>query len=136
MSYIPDCRTDEYYNQKYLNEKDAEFVRGFDWCTEMAADNLFDNLTDFFPEDSYFGHILCEELPVSMQEEYEWQVSFGAEGENPPPEKRVVKTYADLLRMQLIDWIESERDQLITSMIDGMEEEEYQTIKQKVDDKK
>lgn len=128
MSGIPECRTDEYYNQKYLNETDKEFLRGFDWCTEMAADNFFDNMFDFFGSDSYFEHILSEKLPEEMQDEYDYEMSY-----NGTTEHRKIKTYADLLRAKLLDWIEYERDELIVSMIDGMKEEEYETIKAKID---
>lgn len=44
MSYIPDCRTDKAYNERYLNADDAEFVRGYDWCAERVVENAFDNL--------------------------------------------------------------------------------------------
>lgn len=129
MSYIPDCRRDEYYNQKYLTEKNAEFIRGFDWCTENAMDVFFDNMEEFFDSDSYLMHILKEEIPEEEHEEYEWVNSFGDKTE----EKRVVKTYLDAIRAQLLDWVESERDELITSMIDSMDEDEYNSIKEKVD---
>lgn len=128
MSYIPDCRKDEYYNQKYLNEKDSEFIRGFDWCAEMAMDNFFNNIDDFFERDSYIMHILNEEIPETDHEEYVMESSFdGTE------EKRTIKTYLDKIRAYLIDWVEGERDQLITSMIDDMDKDEYKRIKDKVD---
>ena len=128
MSYIPDCRSDEYYNQKYLNEKDGEFVRGFDWCAEMAMDNFFDNIENFFCNDSYLMHTLNEEMPEEMHDEYVWVDSF-----NETEEKRTIKTYLDAIRAHLIDWVESNRDELITSMIDAMSEDEYKRIKGKVD---
>ena len=128
MSYIPDCRKDEYYNQKYLNEKDSEFVRGFDWCAEIAMDNFFNNIDDFFERDSYIMHILNEEIPEMDHEEYVMESSFdGTE------EKRTIKTYLDKIRAYLIDWVEGHRDELITSMIDGMDKDEYKRIKDKVD---
>lgn len=128
MSYIPDCRRDEYYNQKYLNEKDSEFVRGFDWCSENAMDVFFDNIEDFFGVDSYIMHILKEEIPEDEHDEYIQINSF-----DEHEEKRTVKTYLDAIRAHLIDWVESNRDELITSMIDGMDEDEYKAIKEKVD---
>lgn len=128
MSYIPDCRNDEYYNQKYLNEKDGEFVRGFDWCAEKAVDVFFDNLEAYFATDAYLMHMLNEEMPKEMHDEYDWQDSFDGTGE-----KRIVRTYLDALRAHLIDWMESSRDELITSMIDSMEEDEYKSIKDKID---
>ena len=40
-------------------------------------------------------------------------------------EERTVETYADLIRFELLRWIETERNELITSMIDSMSDEEY-----------
>lgn len=129
MSYIPDCRKDEYYNQKYLNEKDSEFIRGFDWCAEMAMDNFFNNIDDFFERDSFIMHMLLQEIPEVDHEVYEWNNSFS---ENPV-ENREIKTYLEKIRAYLIDWVEGHRDELITSMIDGMDKDEYKRIKDKVD---
>lgn len=129
MSYIPDCRRDEYYNQKYLSEKDSEFIRGFDWCSENAVDVFFDNMEEFFGIDSYLMHILKEEIHEQDHEEYVWINSF----DERIQEKRTVKTYLDAIRAHLIDWVEMHRDELITSMIDSMKEEEYKAIKEKVD---
>ena len=129
MSHIPDCRRDEYYNQKYLNEKDSEFIRGFDWCSENAVDVFFDNMEEFFGIDSYLMHILNEEIPEQDHEEYVWINSF----DERIQEKRTVKTYLDAIRAHLVDWVEMHRDELITSMIDNMKEEEYKAIKEKVD---
>lgn len=128
MSFIPDCRRDANYNQKYLNEKDSEFIRGFDWCSDNAMDVFFDNLEEFFDTDSYIMHILKEEIPEDEHEEYVWLNSFDGN-----EEKRIIKTYLDVIRAHLIDWVEANRDELITSMIDAMDEDEYKAIKEKVD---
>lgn len=133
MSYIPDCRNDENYNEKYLNNFNKEFVRGYDWCVEMSVDNFFDNLDIYFGDDSHIMHLLNEELPENMREEYEIERTFA--DENYRVEKRDVKTYVDLLRSKILDYIEMERDELITSMIDNMDEQEYAKIKAKVDGK-
>ena len=116
MSYIPDCRTDEFYNDKNLNEKDKEFVRGYDWCTECAADTFFDNLDVFFGDDSHLMHVLNEELPQGLKEKYEFERTYGVDKKT---ETREVTTYGDLLRVRLLEYIESERDELIISMVDG-----------------
>ena len=133
MSRIPDCRTDEAYNQKYLNKRDKAELFGFDYCTEAAVDNFFENIDDIFPKDSYLGHVLNEELPEDMQEEYEMEFSFRLGVDEPASEKRICKTYADLFRMALLEDIENVRDEVITSMIDNMSDEEYEAIKAKVD---
>ena len=46
MSYIPDCRTDEVYNFKNLNEENKIFVNGFDYCMSEVVENAFDNIED------------------------------------------------------------------------------------------
>lgn len=114
MSYIPDCRTDEVYNEKNLNEDDKQFVKGFDWCVESAADCFFDNLDVYFGDDSHLMHVLNEELPQGLKGKYEVYLGSGA------TDTRDITTYGDLLRARMLEFIESERDELITSMIDNL----------------
>ena len=128
MSYIPDCRKDEFYNQKYLGNDDKKYIEGYDWCAEEVVDNFFDNLEDTFGHDSYIMHVLNDEIVEDKHEEYDWTYTFGGTEEH-----REVRTYADLIRARLIDWIEGERDELITSMIDAMPNEEYDANKERVD---
>lgn len=103
MSYIPDCRTDENYNVEALNDKDKQFVRGYDWSAEQEMPNFFNNLEVYFGEDSYIMHVLKEK-----------STSTDEEG-NP-------LTYWDEIKECLADWMEMQRDELITSMIDSYEE--------------
>ena len=96
MSYIPDCRTDKAYNERYLKDDDAEFVRGYDWCAEKAVASAFDNLDAWEPD-----------LDVRPSD---------------------IKKVAEALKPFLLGWIEMNRNELITSMIDNMSAEEYQSI--------
>ncbi len=129
---FPECRRDDYYNQDFLNGQDAEFLKGFDWCVEMAVDNFFDNdMDELVDPDSYLGHILCEKVPDHMKEEYDMEFTF-PEQDVRADESRKVETYADLIRYKLLSWIEMERDQLVTSMIDNMDETIYQALRNKV----
>lgn len=105
MSYIPDCRTDEYYNEKYLNEKDKEFVIGFDYCTQVAVECGFANIEDFF-----------DEFKIDVR----------------PSD---IGKVTEAVEKWLLDWIESQRNELITSMLDDMSDEEYKQIKSKVNGK-
>lgn len=104
MSYFPDCRTDEYYNEKYLNEKDKEFVNGFDWCVEQVV-CAFENIDEY---------TLRDEIDVRPSD--------------------IVKV-AEAMKPWFERWLESDRNELITSMLDDMSEEEYEQIKSKVDGK-
>lgn len=133
MSYIPNCREDEYYNQKYLKTNDSEFLRGFDWAVEMAVINFFDsNYTDCF-EDGYLEHLLTQKIPVEINEEYDFPLTFSEK--DGDTRRFVIKTYADMLKSEILRSCETERDALITSMIDNYPEDEYKAIKEKVDGK-
>lgn len=112
--YIPDCRTDEHYNVDALNEHDKAEIAGYDWCAEEVVDNFFDNLDVYFDDDSVMMETLSKEVPASLQTEYEFEGSSDGQKET-----RVVKTYADLLRMSILDYIEMNRDEIIVSMIDN-----------------
>lgn len=123
MTYIPDCRKDETYNFDNLVKDSQTYVRGYDHCAEDVVDSFFDNLDVYFDDDSYIMHMLNEKLPESLQDEYEWDkvdINTGKE----VSEKRKVETYADLLRSKLLDWIEDERDTLITALIDSQDDTE------------
>ena len=96
MSYIPDCRTDTTYNERYLNADDTEFLRGYDWCAERVVENAFDNLDAWEPD-----------LDVRPSD---------------------IKKVAEALKPFLLGWIEMNRNELITSMIDNMGAEEYRSI--------
>lgn len=117
MTYIPDGRKDEFYNQKYLLDKDAEFVAGLDWCRIFAVENFFDNLDIYeseFDEDTEEDN---EEFNlISYLEEHE--------------------EIRNKLREVITQYIEMERDELVTSMIDNMEEDEFEKRKKKVDEGK
>lgn len=130
MSYIPDCRADESYNVKYLNNNDSHEVIGYDWAVEQVIDNFFDNLD--VTESDYLIKMMNEPLPEELVQEYEAPTSFTGD-ESQQYETRTAKTYGDLLRMNLLRWAECGRDELVTSMIDNMSDEEYQAIKEKVD---
>jgi hypothetical protein len=117
---FPDCRNDNYYNANFLDKKGIDFVDGFDWCVEMVVDNFFDNdMFDLLDEETYIGKILSEELPESLQEEYVMEFNFPKFAPRQA-EERKCKTYADLIRLKLLAWIEMDRNDLIVSMIDKL----------------
>lgn len=105
MSYIPDCRTDEYYNQKYLNEKDAEFIKGYDYAVEQIK-NLFEGNLGATPE---LEELLDDNKAI------------------------ILEGKAEIAKDAIEEWAEIERDEVITSMIEGYDDDEYQRIKEAVD---
>ena len=108
MTYIPDCREDEAYNEKYLNHDDKEYIKGYDYAVDDILDSFFDNITDFDfdieDEDIDLGKIFANHEPILNR-----------------------------LKEVMKEFFESERDEMITSMIDHMDDEEYDKIKEKVD---
>lgn len=95
MSYIPNCREDEYYNEKNLIDYDKEFVHGYDWAVK--------NLETFFSNiDGYTMEFDIEGEDINL-------VRFL---ENHPK-------VSDTLEEVAYDWLEKGRDELITSMLDN-----------------
>lgn len=101
MSYIPDCREDENYNEKYLGDIDREFVRGYDYAVEQIV-NLIENNSNVYPE---LDDILDYTKAVACVDK-----------------KKIVKEAIE-------EWAESQRNELITSMIDSMDDAEYEKNK-------
>ena len=155
MSFIPDCRpkyakdVDHLYPSKepidekeingywygLLQGKDAEFIRGFDYNTVHAVNNLFDNLDVYATELAEAG-IDVESIDLNVvdgapmfqnetfveQDEREYK-SFE---EYTEEEKKQMTNATKLLLIfkdMLNDYIEMQRDELVTSMIDSMDDE-------------
>ncbi len=106
MTYIPDCRTDENYNYGKLNSDNQVYVSGFDHCVEDAVKSFFYNLECYYGADSYFMHLLNEKVPQEVLDDAQY-------------DDETIETYGDLFKTHLFDWIEGQRDELITSLIDG-----------------
>lgn len=104
MTYIPDCRTNEFYNEKYLVGDNLEFVKGYDWAVQEIL-NLFANV-EVYPE---LEELLDDNRAVIREGKI------------------------DLIIKSITDWTEAQRNELITSMIDDIDEDEYEKIKAKVD---
>lgn len=108
--YLPNVREDEAYNEKYLLEEDKTFLRGYDFAVEKVLGTCFSNLDNYSltadGEDIDLGRIL----------------------DNHP--KLTAK-----LEEAIQDYFEGERNELVVSMIDGMDEGEYVHIKTLVDAK-
>ena len=101
MTMFPDCRNDDAYNEDFLSEMDRQVVSGFDIAAEVV-ENCFDNLDD----EDLFGRIAQNEMVQSL-----------------------IETIKTNFRDELASWLESERNMLITSLLDGTEQEEYDKLR-------
>ena len=120
-----DCRTDKDYNQKFLTDQDKIYLKGFDWAVETAFDTAFDNL-DTILDNDYIMHLMEEELPDRLKDEYEWESDFGFNNGT-----REVKTYGDYIRMRILEFIESQRNELIIGILDEMSDDTYNEMREK-----
>lgn len=135
MTYIPDCRTDEFYNYDNLTKADKDIIRfGYDWNTEMVVDNFFYNIDDWYGDLGELEFVLEKELPERLKTEYEMEVWLSPN--ESEYETRKVETYLELLRYHLLRWIECERDMLITEIIDGYSDKQIEEIEKKIAERK
>lgn len=118
---FPDCRNDEYYNQCFLDGIDKNSLRGYDFGSE-TVDNFFDN-PEFMNSDDVM-RFFDKELPKDMFDEYETCFADA----DVHIERREVKTYGDYIRMRLLIWLEMQRNEFITALIDTMDDALYEAI--------
>lgn len=130
---IPDVRNDDYYNQDFLDGIDKEFLRGFDWAVEMGIYNFFDNIGDaLFDKSDYLRNVFDKKVPEELQDEYIMHFAFSAnvnDDKTSKDEVHKIETYGDLVKAMLLEYIETERDELVTSMIDNMDEKLYKAVR-------
>lgn len=121
-----------------LRDKDETFLQGFDYNTRVGVDNLFDNL-DVFRDD-------LEAIGIDV-DDIDENIVNGADDANnitmpDTADDRECKWYDDyteeelskmshstrvmlFMKYMLSYYIEMQRDELVTSMIDGMDEAKY-----------
>lgn len=161
MTFIPDVRNkkkitpfgktdmENGYWHGYLDNKDLEFMTGYDYCAEMVVSNFFNNLgvfsTDIKDALSLFnlseGNNEDEEDISEIEEFFEnidnkVLLTTKSLDEFSDNEIAVMDKYTRLFKTIkdcLLNWIELERDELGVSMIEGMDEKEYKRIKEAVD---
>ena len=128
MSTFPDCRYDGSYNVDFLDEKDSEFVKGFDYALETII-NLFSANLDVFQneltETLAEGETCAEDEILSTKSDLydsiiEYYISIWLHWSS-----RIISENNILLSCIIEQWHEMERDMLVTSMIDNMDDETY-----------
>lgn len=99
----PDCRVDENYNEDFLIEEDKQVIRGYDLACGFATDFIM-------------GNIEPEEI-------------LGVLGANRVV-RSVFSTVRKYIHRELSRHLESCRDEIITSIIDNMDEDKYNEIRE------
>ncbi len=110
MTAIPDCRHDKYYNEDFLNADDKEFLAGFDYCLDQIT-NLFRNNLEAYKDK------------IDEMTEDKDKTGFA-------DVFKLLTASADVLAAIAEHWAEKERNELITSIIDGMDDKDYANIRE------
>ncbi len=105
------------YYQEYLNKDDDTFLDGFDWA-EDDVDGFFGNLeifVDDLDEDIVFDPEKLDEILLTKDDISEEERKAASK------ETRFMLWLKD----SLFQWLEMSRDELVTEMIDSMDDKEY-----------
>jgi hypothetical protein len=110
MSYIPDTRqkygvptqfssadpdTPNGYFEGLLTGRDADFIQGYDWAADQISN-----------------------LPYNFE-------IYARETFSEYFSRKQIEKIAKLLKPVLEEWLEMARDEIVVSMIDNMDDEEY-----------
>lgn len=154
MSMIPDCRPKYEKDTAYvqLTHKDAvkpdeinpywsgllrghdrDFLDGYDWNTEFSVNGLFDNLDAYDEEFRRIG-LNTSDMDASIVNGAVSEGTFAGGGDEKWLSDFSDKELHDmsmttkvclLMKEMLNGYIEEQRDMLVTSMIESMDEKEY-----------
>lgn len=113
---FPSCREDKDYNEGYVSKIDAEWLKGFDYALECIQ-NLIENNLDNFEDE--LTEVAEEGIEVPKDEVYSTREDL----------YEILDENKELLSSIIAHWHERERDEMITSMIDHMDDEEYEKNK-------
>ena len=118
MGYIHDARNDEYYNEAFLDEKNSNKIKGFDYCVEQIQNLLENNLECFQEEltETLAEGKICPDDEVFSTREDLYEILY---------ENR------ELISCIVTAWAELERDELITTMIEDMPQDIYEELRKK-----
>lgn len=102
-----------YYQENIKGETNKAFIRGYDCVAESLIDDFFNNLDLYEQEFSEFGvwlpNIDCEYIN-SNEYETDPETIRG---------QTIETRLTDTLKRCLLDYIESERNEIVVSMIDN-----------------
>lgn len=133
MARIPDCREDSTYNERFLNEPDSQYILGYDSCVDNGITSFFDNIDNFIPEIT---------LALGLDEDDEIEIDcsivngdkeFYEYTEEELDEVDHLTSLLLLIRTYMCQWAEHSRDELIVSLLENTDEQEYEELKTKSD---
>lgn len=109
MTMIPNCREDSSYNYDFLDKDSKSFIDGFDYALEVITNMLCSDLK------SYEGDL---NAPI-------FEVEDGVPLPKTPHLMEILMENCEVIANCIDTAHEIERDELITSFIEHMDDEEY-----------
>lgn len=116
MSFIPDTRNDDYYNEDFLDKISKSCLVGYDFALDQIINLIGGNL-DIYSDD--LNELCPEDHEIEEDEAYSKRDDL----------YEILEDNKEIICAIIKDWMERNRDELVTSMIDGMDDEEYEGIK-------
>lgn len=137
MSHIPNCREDENYNEIFLNESDSQYIYGYDICVNENIDNFFNNLMDW--EDDIREALFLDsededaDIPIDIDYEVIWDddMYYSDYQEEDLGKMSSITRLFLLLKERMLEWAECNRNEIITGLIESMDDDEYEELKKK-----
>lgn len=121
------------YYQGYLNDRDAEFITGYDWFVEQLLSSFIYSMADRLNDEDLLTNKqyreLTEIIPLFVESFKNDQDFDFDENIND----NTVRVILESITSIMID-AELERDELGVSFIDNMDDEEYDECKKKYED--
>ncbi len=145
MTYIPNTREkikephttlgkpeENGYWQGYLNEEDSREVCGYDWAMDILH-NFFFNIDVYDVEFGAVFDLTRDEIVDVDESIIEDTRTIGEFSEEEMDSMPQITKVAKLFHDTLLDWLEANRDEMVVSMIENMDEEEYRRLKDLAD---
>lgn len=119
MFTLCNCRSDEYYNEKYLPEEDSQKILGYDLCVEKGIYNFFNNVDRFQSELSAVG-INCDDVDFEFLQHNPDEITDDMLSEINDSTKQMLA-----LRNVMFQWAELQRNSIIVGCIDNDKDVEF-----------
>lgn len=117
MTMFAEGRNDDFYNEDFVKTADKKFLNGFDWATN-EIENMFENL-EVYEDDLRYD----KNNPDEDDKEGCYCHTIGL--------YEILEINKGIITSIIADWLERERDMLIASMVDSLDEEEYKLNRKK-----
>lgn len=126
MFTLCDCRTDKYYNEKYLSEEDSLKIVGYDLGVEKGIYEFFNNIDRFKSELSEVG-INCEDVDFDVLMYNPDELTDDMLSSVSDSTKQLIT-----LKNTMFQWAELQRNGIIVEAIDN--DKDAQLHKKEVDE--